>query len=338
MREQDLSRFSYKLAGLLAGAVLLACGFVANVRWGFTSVSWSDTIAALFHYDETSMNQVIVKLTRLPRALIAAAVGASLAVAGVIMQAITRNPLASPSILGINSGAALGVVLGVTALAIQSQSTLVWFAFGGAAIAAATVYGLSALGYEGMTPMRIVLAGAAMSALFMSATQGLLVRNQSSLQDVLFWLAGSIAGRPLELLVSVIPYMAASWLGAWLLSRHLNVLAAGEETAAGVGMRTSLVKLVGGLCIVLLAGSSVAVAGPIGFIGIVVPHVARYLAGLDHRWLIPYSAVLGATLLLLADLAARFVISPQELPVGVMTAAVGTPFFIYIARRGKVKA
>ncbi|WP_391572818.1 FecCD family ABC transporter permease [Cohnella sp.] len=338
MREQDLSRFSYKLAGLLAGAVLLAFGFVANIRWGFTSVSWSDTIAALFHYDETSMNQVIVKLTRLPRALIAAAVGASLAVAGVIMQAITRNPLASPSILGINSGAALGVVLGVTALAIQSQSTLVWFAFGGAAIAAATVYALSALGYEGMTPMRIVLAGAAMSALFMSATQGLLVRNQSSLQDVLFWLAGSIAGRPLELLVSVIPYMAASWLGAWLLSRHLNVLAAGEETAAGVGMRTSLVKLVGGLCIVLLAGSSVAVAGPIGFIGIVVPHVARYLAGLDHRWLIPYSAVLGATLLLLADLAARFVITPQELPVGVMTAAVGTPFFIYIARRRKVKA
>ncbi|QTH45422.1 iron ABC transporter permease [Cohnella sp. LGH] len=338
MREQDLSRFSYKLAGLLAGAVLLAFGFVANIRWGFTSVSWSDTIAALFHYDETSMNQVIVKLTRLPRALIAAAVGASLAVAGVIMQAITRNPLASPSILGINSGAALGVVLGVTALAIQSQSTLVWFAFGGAAIAAATVYALSALGYEGMTPMRIVLAGAAMSALFMSATQGLLVRNQSSLQDVLFWLAGSIAGRPLELLVTVIPYMAVSWLGAWLLSRHLNVLAAGEETAVGVGMRTSLVKLVGGLCIVLLAGSSVAVAGPIGFIGIVIPHVARYLAGLDHRWLIPYSAVLGATLLLLADLAARFVISPQELPVGVMTAAVGTPFFIYIARRGKVKA
>ncbi len=338
MTEQGWSRFSYKLAGLLAGAVLLAFGFVANIRWGFTSVSWSDTIAALFHYDETSMNQVIVKLTRLPRALIAAAVGASLAVAGVIMQAITRNPLASPSILGINSGAALGVVLGVTALAIQSQSTLVWFAFGGAAIAAATVYALSALGYEGMTPMRIVLAGAAMSALFMSATQGLLVRNQSSLQDVLFWLAGSIAGRPLELLVSVIPYMAASWLGAWLLSRHLNVLAAGEETAAGVGMRTSLVKLVGGLCIVLLAGSSVAVAGPIGFIGIVIPHVARYLAGLDHRWLIPYSAVLGATLLLLADLAARFVIPPQELPVGVMTAAVGTPFFIYIARRGKVKA
>ncbi len=338
MTEQGLSRFSYKLAGLLAGAVLLAFGFVANIRWGFTSVSWSDTIAALFHYDETSMNQVIVKLTRLPRALIAAAVGASLAVAGVIMQAITRNPLASPSILGINSGAALGVVLGVTALAIQSQSTLVWFAFGGAAIAAATVYALSALGYEGMTPMRIVLAGAAMSALFMSATQGLLVRNQSSLQDVLFWLAGSIAGRPLELLVTVIPYMAVSWLGAWLLSRHLNVLAAGEETAVGVGMRTSLVKLVGGLCIVLLAGSSVAVAGPIGFIGIVIPHVARYLAGLDHRWLIPYSAVLGATLLLLADLAARFVIPPQELPVGVMTAAVGTPFFIYIARRGKVKA
>ncbi|OXS60884.1 hypothetical protein B1A99_04945 [Cohnella sp. CIP 111063] len=338
MTEQGLPGSGYKLAGLLAGAVLLAFGFIANIRWGFTSLSWNDTMAALFRYDESSMNQVIVKLTRLPRALIAAAIGASLAVAGVIMQAISRNPLASPSILGINSGAALGVVLGVTALAVQNQSTLVWFAFAGAAVAAATVYGLSALGYEGMTPMRIVLAGAAMSALFMSATQGLLVRNQSSLQDVLFWLAGSIAGRPLELLVDVFPYMAISWLGAWLLSRHLNVLAAGEETAVGVGMRTSLVKIAGGLCVVLLAGSSVAVAGPIGFIGIVVPHVARYLAGLDHRWLIPYSAVLGATLLLLADLAARFVIPPQELPVGVMTAAVGTPFFIYIARRGKVRA
>lgn len=327
-----------KLAGLIVGGIVLGVSFIANVMLGFTSVTWDDAIGAVFHYDEGVMNQVVIRLTRLPRALIAAAIGASLAMAGTVMQAITRNPLASPSILGINAGAALMVVFAITILSIGNMSLLAWAAFVGAAAGAALVYGLSALGSDSLSPFRIVLAGAAISALFMSMTQGMLVLNQNALQDVLFWLTGTIAGRPLELLVAVFPYMLVSWIAVLLLANHLNVLAAGEETAQGLGMRTSLVKIAGGIAIVLLAGSSVAVAGPIGFIGIVIPHIARRFSGLDHRWLLPYSAVLGASLLLLADVAARFVIAPQELPVGVMTAAIGTPFFIYIARRGKVKA
>ncbi|MGN7457506.1 FecCD family ABC transporter permease [Paenibacillus pasadenensis] len=333
MNSTGLPGAALKAAGLAAGAALLLLAFAANIMLGYTRVSLDDAWAAVTRYDETSMSQAVIRLTRLPRALIAAAVGASLAVAGVIMQAITRNPLASPSILGINSGAALAVVFALTVLRIESQTGLAWAAFGGAAAAAALVYGLSALGSDSLSPLRIVLAGAAMSALFASGTQGLLVRNQASLQDVLFWLSGSIAGRPLGILAAVAPYMLASMLAAWLLARHLNLLAAGEETAKGLGLRVPLVKLAGGAAIVLLAGGSVAVAGPIGFIGLVIPVVARFFSGLDHRWMVPYSMLLGAVLLLVADVAARYLIMPRELPVGVLTAAVGAPFFLYIARK-----
>ncbi|QJC50325.1 iron ABC transporter permease [Paenibacillus albicereus] len=333
MNPTGLPGAALKAAGLAAGAALLLLAFAANIMLGYTRVSFDDAWAAMTRYDETSMSQAVIRLTRLPRALIAAAVGASLAVAGVVMQAITRNPLASPSILGINSGAALAVVFALTVLRIESQTGLAWAAFGGAAVAAALVYALSALGSDSLSPLRIVLAGAAMSALFASGTQGLLVRNQASLQDVLFWLSGSIAGRPLGILAAVAPYMLASMLAAWLLGRHLNLLAAGEETAKGLGLRISLVKLAGGAAIVLLAGGSVAVAGPIGFIGLVIPVVARFFSGLDHRWMVPYSMLLGAVLLLVADVAARYVILPRELPVGVLTAVVGAPFFLYIARK-----
>lgn len=220
MNSTGLPGAALKAAGLAAGAALLLLAFAANIMLGYTRVSLDDAWAAVTRYDETSMSQAVIRLTRLPRALIAAAVGASLAVAGVIMQAITRNPLASPSILGINSGAALAVVFALTVLRIESQTGLAWAAFGGAAAAAALVYGLSALGSDSLSPLRIVLAGAAMSALFASGTQGLLVRNQASLQDVLFWLSGSIAGRPLGILAAVAPYMLASMLAAWLLARH----------------------------------------------------------------------------------------------------------------------
>ncbi|MCM3749531.1 iron ABC transporter permease [Paenibacillus pasadenensis] len=335
MNQLGLPGTALKAAGLAVGVALLLLFAAANIILGYTRVSLSEVWAALFHYDETSMNQAVIRLTRLPRALIAAAVGASLAVAGVIMQAITRNPLASPSILGINSGAALMVVFAITMLKVESVDLLAWAAFAGAAVGAMLVYGLSALGSSSLSPLRIVLAGSAMSALFAAGTQGMLVRNQASLQDVLFWMSGSIAGRPLGILAAVAPYMLISIAAALLLARHLNLLAAGEETAKGLGLNINFVKIIGGIAIVLLAGGSVAVAGPIGFIGIVIPVIARFFSGLDHRWMVPYSILLGAMLLLAADVAARYIIMPQELPVGVLTAVIGTPFFLYIARKGR---
>ncbi|WP_246628030.1 FecCD family ABC transporter permease [Paenibacillus oenotherae] len=305
-----------------------------SIVLGATKISVQQAYDSIVQYDSTSNEQIIARTTRVPRALIAAAIGASLAIAGAIMQAITRNPLGDPTILGINSGATLSVVTAITVFGIGSMNVLVWISFLGAALGAMSVFALGSLGRDGLSPMRIVLAGAAMTALFGSFTQGLLVMNENGLNDVLFWLTGSIAGRSLESLSSVLPYLAVSWIAALIICRHLNVLAMGEDTAKGLGQKTIAVKIIGSIIIVLLAGSSVAVAGPIGFIGIVVPQISRLFAGMDYRWLIPYSALSGALLLLAADIMARYIIMPQELPVGVMTAVIGTPVFIFIARKG----
>jgi len=328
---------AFRSAGLLGGLVLLIVSFMASMRYGFVSISWGDIHSSITNYDEGVMNQVIARTARLPRALIAATVGGSLALAGAILQSVTRNPLASPSVLGINAGASLAVVAALTLASIRETETLMWISFFGAAIAAVAVYAMGSAGREGLSPLRIILAGSAMTALFASLTQGMLVRNESGLQDVLFWIAGSVAGRTTEMLLPVLPYMGAGWLLAFALSRQWNVMAMGEESAKGLGQNMTLMKLAAGLIVILLAGSAVAVAGPIGLIGIIIPHVARGIAGLDYRWLLPYSAVLGASLLLLADLAARFIIFPLEVPVGIMTAALGAPFFIYLARKGRAK-
>ncbi|MCR2806217.1 FecCD family ABC transporter permease [Paenibacillus soyae] len=327
----------YRSAGLLASGVLLLASIVSSICFGFIAISWKDMLASFTSYDETVMDQVIVRTARLPRAMIAAAVGASLALAGAVLQSVTRNPLASPSVLGINAGASVAVVAAITVLGIRESEALMWFAFGGAAMAAAMVYALGSLGGEGLSPLKIILAGAALTALFSSVTQGMLAHNENGLQEVLFWLTGSVAGRTTEMLLPSLPYMAVGIVLALVLSRHWNVIAMGEESAKGLGQHLSFVKAAAGVIVILLAGSAVAVAGPIGLVGIIVPHIARRFSGMDYRWLLPFSALIGATLLVLADLAARFINYPIEIPVGVMTAALGAPFFIYIARKERAK-
>ncbi|REK74581.1 FecCD family ABC transporter permease [Paenibacillus paeoniae] len=335
--ERKIRSNAYRSAGLLGGFVLLIASFILSMRFGFVSISWSDILSSIISYDDGDMNQVVARTARLPRALIAATVGGSLALAGAILQSVTRNPLASPSVLGINAGASIAVVAAITLASIRESEVLMWISFFGAAVAAVAVYALGSLGREGLSPLRIILAGSAMTALFSSLTQGMLVRNESGLQDVLFWLAGSVAGRTIEMLLPVLPFMGVGWLLAFALSRHWNIMAMGEESAKGLGQNMTLMKVAAGLIVILLAGSAVTVAGPIGLIGIIVPHLARGMVGLDYRWLMPYSAVLGASLLLLADLVARFIIFPLEVPVGIMTAALGAPFFIYLARKGRAK-
>ncbi|MDF2715721.1 MAG: Iron compound transporter, permease [Paenibacillus sp.] len=327
-----------RAAGLASGGLLLLLGMIASVLFGATHYSWSVAWDAMFHYDENVIDQVIVRTTRLPRAFIAAAIGASLAIAGAMMQALTRNPLASPSVLGVNAGASFVVVLASLMFSVSSMQALMWLAFAGAAMASAIVYMLGALGRGGLTPMKLVLAGAAMTALFSSFTQGILVLNQKGLNTVLYWLTGTVAGRSPDMLLTVLPYMLLSWIGAWVVARDMNVLMMGEETSRSLGQRTVWLKAAIGLMIVILAGGAVSVAGPIGFIGVVVPHIGRFFSGTDHRWLIPYCAVLGALLLVAADLAARFIMIPEEVPVGVMTALIGVPFFFYIARRGGIQS
>lgn len=332
-----LPRTFTKWIGLFIGLIILIGSFVSSIVFGQTPINFDTAVEAFTDYDKTSTNQMIIMTSRLPRALIATVIGAGLAVSGALMQALTRNPLASPSIFGINAGAIFFVVLGITIFSASSLTHLMWIAFAGAAVAAVLVYTLGTIGRDGLTPIKIVLAGAAISALFVSFTQGLLVLNQAALQQVLFWLAGSVAGRTMDMLVPVLPYIIIAWIAAMAIANPINILTSGEDVAKGLGQRTLLVKTVAAVIIVVLAGGSVAVAGSIGFIGLVIPHIARGLVGNDYRWIIPYSTVLGGSLLLLADVISRFVIMPEELPVGVTTALLGTPFFIFIARRGLSK-
>lgn len=324
------SRYALLLV-LIAGLCLLALSLLASVRFGAARIGTADVIGAFTGYGG-SEEDLIVRTLRVPRALIAVLVGAALGVAGGIMQGITRNPLAEPGILGINAGAALAVVGAVFFLGVSSLSAYALFAFVGAGAAAAVVYGLGSMGRGGMTPMKITVAGAAMAALLSSLTTAMLILSQQTLDEIRFWLAGSVAGRDVELLLQVLPYIAAGLLLAFSLGRQITTLNLGEDVAVGLGQRTAWIKALAALVVVLLAGSAVAVAGPIGFVGLVVPHLARFAVGVDYRWILPYSAILGAILLVGADVAARLVVRPQEMPVGVMTALLGAPFFIYLAR------
>jgi iron complex transport system permease protein len=302
------------------------------VAFGAADIDARTVWLALTAFDG-STGHIIIRTLRVPRALIGALVGAALAVAGAIMQGLTRNPLADPGILGINAGAACAVVAAVFVLGTSSLTAYAWFAFAGAAVTAGVVYALGSLGPGGPAPLMIAIAGAAVSALLSSLTTGLLIFNARTLEEIRFWLAGSLAGRDLGLLVQVLPYMAVGLVGALLLGRQITTLALGDDIARGLGQRTGWIKAAAAGVVVLLAGGSVAIAGPIAFVGLVIPHAVRFGVGVDYRWILPYAALAGAIFLVCADVAARLVLRPVELPVGVMTALLGGPCFVLLVRR-----
>ncbi|WP_078429340.1 FecCD family ABC transporter permease [Alkalihalobacterium alkalinitrilicum] len=326
-----------KTVSLILALCIFFISFILSIMLGKTPISISMVMEAFFNYDETIAEHVIITTSRMSRAVIATVIGASLAIAGALMQALTRNPLAAPDIFGINAGAIFFIVASATLFSVNSLVHYMWIGFIGAGIAATIVYFLGSIGRDGLSPIKIVLAGAAITALFISFTQGLLVINEQGLQSVLFWLAGSVAGRSMDMILPILPFIIGAGLITLFLGRSINILVSGEDIAKSLGQRTILIKTTIGVVVVFLAGGSVAVAGSIGFIGLIVPHIVRGLIGTDYRWVIPFSALFGASLLLLADVAARFIIMPQEMPIGVMTALLGTPFFIYIARRGLTK-
>ncbi|MEH7253905.1 iron ABC transporter permease [Neobacillus niacini] len=328
-----LKQTGKRWAGLFIAIMVLLFLMSASIVYGYTDTTWKMAIEAITNFNGSN-EHIVIQSVRIPRAFIAAAVGASLAISGVLMQTVTKNPLASPDIFGVNAGAGVVVVIAVTFFSVGSLQLFTWLSFLGAAVAAISVYAIGSVGREGLTPMKLTLAGAAMTALFASFTQGILVLNEAALEQVLFWLAGSVAGRNLDNLIAVLPYLAVGWILSLIIVTKMNVLSMGEDVAKGLGLNTALLKIIIGIVVILLSGGAVAVAGPIGFIGIVVPHLTRSIVGIDHRWVIPYSGLLGGVLLLAADIASRYILMPQEVPVGVMTAIIGTPFFIYIARKG----
>ncbi|MHA7879942.1 MAG: FecCD family ABC transporter permease [Saccharospirillum sp.] len=322
-----------KTFGLLACLLLTLAAALTSTAFGQTLIPLATVIDALVAYDGTRVEHIIIHANRLNRVAMALVVGSSLAVSGALMQAMTRNALASPSLMGLNAGALLMIVIGLSFLSLTSLMQYVWLGLLGAALAAALVYLLAAQGREGFAGIRIVLAGAATTALFVSFTQGVLITHRESLQGVLFWLGGSVSNRSLDLLLPVLPLVAFAWLITASLVRPLNLLMLDDETARGLGQNLNHTRLWLGLDIVILAGTAVALAGLIGFIGLITPHLARGLFGRDHRWLLPAAAMIGASLLLLADTLSRFIMPPQEVPVGVLTALLGVPFFIAVARR-----
>lgn len=322
-----------KVILLLFGFIVMIIGVVLSITYGYAHTNLHTTWEAFFHFNKSNEHIIIIN-HRLPRALIATFVGASLAIAGALLQTMTRNPLASPGILGINAGAGLFVVLGLSVLQMTSLFSFTLVAFLGAAVSALSILAISSVGHGDMMPMNLTLAGTALGALFYSITQGLLAINEAQLDQVLFWLAGSVQGRDLQMLWVVLPFFAIGWLITAIMAKQLNLLSLGEDVAKGLGLNVLKTKLLIVFIVVLLAGGSVAIAGPISFIGLIIPHIARKIIGTEHQWYIPLSALLGAILLLFADLGARYIIMPQEVPVGVMTAIIGTPIFVYIARKG----
>lgn len=328
-----LSNTFLKIMGVVAAFVLLAYLSYTSLVFGVIDTSWQTAIDAYTHFNGSN-EHIAIRELRVPRVLNALTVGFTLGVAGTLLQSLTRNPVADVELFGLNAGASLFVVFAVTFVGISSLTEFTWISFLGAAVAGIIVYVLGSLGRDGLTPVKLVLAGAAITALASSIRHGMMVLNEKATDEVLFWLSGSVGGRKLEYLATVFPYMLVAWVAAFALARPIQTLLMGDDVAKGLGQRTLLVKLATGAVIVLLSGCAVAVAGPIGFVGLVTPHLARYFVGIDTRWVLLYSGLLGCILLLMADIAARFVAMPAEVPIGVMTALIGIPFFIYVARKG----
>jgi iron complex transport system permease protein len=324
------------LVGLgLIMLVAISCA-IYSITLGTRDISLAVIFDSFTQFDN-SFDHLIIQTVRLPRSLMALAVGAALAVAGAAIQGLTRNPLAETGILGIEAGGALAVVGTSFLFGSSTPSDYAGAAFGGAGIAAIVVYICASLGPGGVTPLNLTIAGAAITAFIAALTTSILIVSQSTLDEIRFWLAGSFVGRDLNLFLQVLPVMVVGLILAFALSSQIATLSLGEDVATSLGQNTLTIKLLTVTSVVLLAGSAVAIAGPIGFVGLVVPHGVRFFIKTDYRWILPYSAVCGAILLLVADIAARLLIQPQELPVGVMTALVGAPVFVYLAKT-KIRA
>lgn len=330
-----LSSLTLPVGGLILAITALLVCLIFSVSFGATDIPLFHILSAFTQFDG-SREHLIIQTVRLPRSIIAMMVGTAMATAGAIMQGITRNPLADPGILGVNAGAAFAVVISIFAFGASTPSTYIWYAFAGAGVTVFSVYFLASLGRSGVTPLNLTIAGAAVGALLASLTTGVLIVSQRTLEEIRFWLAGSLAGIDEGIIVQILPYIIIGLIIAFALSRQITILSLGEDVAKGLGQQTLWVKIAGAVSVLLLEGAAVAAAGSIGFIGLVVPHIVRFIVGTDYRWILPYSAVFGAILLLGSDVLARLVIRPQEIPVGVMTALVGAPFFVYLAKN-KVK-
>jgi iron complex transport system permease protein len=329
-------RRSLRLAGLLLCGVLVAVLCFLSLAVGTRTITVSTVWQAITDYDSSDTDHLVIVQLRLPRTILGVLVGGALGLAGAVMQGVARNPLADPGILGVNAGAALCVVLAISVFGFTSVLGYVWFAFAGAGIAATVVYSIASLGREGATPIKLALAGAAVSAAFGAVTIAFLLVDQSTFDQFRFWQVGALAGRDLAVAAQVAPFLVVGSVFALILGRVLNTLSLGEDVARGLGANPAVSRGLSALAVVVLCGGATAAAGPIGFVGLTIPHIARMITGPDYRWVLPYSLVLSPILLLSADIIGRVIARPGEVQVGILTAVIGAPVFIALVRRRKL--
>jgi iron complex transport system permease protein len=319
-------------AGLIALSLALALTCALSVAVGSRSIELGAVVDALTGGSSGSTEETVVRDIRVPRTLLGLSVGAALGLAGALLQGVTRNPLADPGIMGLTAGAAAFVVLGISLLGIVELSGYVWLAFAGTAAAAVLVYAVASVGREGPTPVKLALAGAAVAAGLWSLTAGVLMIDTEALDQVRFWQVGSLAGRNMPVFLQVIPFIAIGLALALVCGRALNGLALGEDVARSLGQRVELTRGFILVAVTILCGAATAACGPIVFIGLVVPHIARAICGPDYRWILPYSLVISPLIFLAADVIGRLVLRPGELEVGVVLGVLGAPFFIGLVR------
>ncbi len=324
------------LAALALLTVLAVVAALCSIAFGSRIVGFEEIVGGLT--GSRSDIGALVVAERVPRTVVALVAGAALGVSGALMQAVTRNPIADPGILGVNTGASLAILIGVAFLGISGASQFLWFALIGAAVTAVLVYTIGSLGPGGPTPVKLALAGVATSAALSCIISAVMLPLAQGLDDYRFWQMGSLGRGTWSSLTTIAPFLAVATLLAVLVAGPLNSLALGEEMAIGLGVNVTRTRLAAAGAGVLLCSAVTAVVGPIGFVGLMVPHTVRMLCGPDHRWLLPLSALCGADLLTLSDVLGRIVSRPSAaLPVAVVTAFVGAPILIMIARGAKVR-
>ncbi|MFJ6462097.1 FecCD family ABC transporter permease [Streptomyces sp. NPDC091387] len=326
-------RHAVRAAGLLAALVLLVLVCLASIGIGAKALPLADVWHGLFHYAGSS-DDVLVRKVRIPRTVLGLIVGSALGLAGAVMQALTRNPLAEPGLLGVNAGASAAVVSAISFFGVTSLTGYVWFAFAGAAIVSVAVYLLG--GSRSATPVRLALAGTAVTAALYGYVNAVQLLDSAALDRLRFWTVGSLASANTETVGKVWPFIAIGVVLTLLIARPLNALEMGDDTARALGAHLTRTRVLAMLAVTLLCGAATAACGPIVFIGLMIPHLVRVITGPDMRWILPYAAVLSPVLLLGADVVGRIIARPAELQVGIVTALIGGPVFIHLVRRKRM--
>ncbi|WP_197280959.1 FecCD family ABC transporter permease [Microbacterium sp. No. 7] len=326
------ARFARRRLGIVVLIALVVISVFVSACFGTRDIPIATTWQAIVAFDPESSEHLLVVNQRIPRALVSVLVGLCLGVAGAVMQALTRNPLAEPGILGVNAGAAVLIACGIAFFSLTEPVDYMWLGLLGAALAGAAVYLLGGV-RRGTNPVRLVLAGAALTVVLGALTQLIIINGLEEVFDrYRHWMVGSVAGRGYEVLLPVGLLAAVGLVLAFALARPLDAAMLGEDLSRSLGGSPNRVWALAGVAVIVLAGSATAAAGPIAFLGLAAPHLARLVAGVDHRWVLPYSGLLAALLIVVADTLGRVIPPKGEVSVGIMVALLGGPFFVYLVR------